>query len=149
MKRKIFLKPPHYFFFCLILSLVLYSMIPQLNLIIFPWNLIGLILIIKGSVFVYLAWALFKKYKTPEDFQKSTRLVKEGLFKYSRNPMYSGGVVFLFGISILLGNIASLISPVLFFLIINYMFVPYEEEKGERDFDQEYLDYKKKVRRWL
>ena len=149
MERKIFLKPPHYFFFCLILSLALYSMIPQLNLIIFPWNLLGIVLVGLGSYIFYLASKLFKKYKTPISFEESTHLITEGVFKYTSNPIYFGGLVFLVGISLLLGNIASFISPVILFLVINYMFIPFEEEKGERDFGQEYLNYKKKVRRWL
>jgi len=149
MERKIFLKPPHYFFFCLVLSVALYSIFPSVNFIRYPWSLAGLLLMVKGLAFVLISWALFKKYKTPEGFQKSTNLVTKGLYRYSRNPMYLGGIIFLTGMSIILGNVISFVSPVLFFLVVNFMFIPYEEEKAEREFDLEYLEYKKRTRRWF
>jgi protein-S-isoprenylcysteine O-methyltransferase Ste14 len=35
------------------------------------------------------------------------------------------------------------------FLVLNYIFIPYEEGDLIKDFGQEYLDYKKKTRTWL
>jgi len=29
------------------------------------------------------------------------------------------------------------------------MFIPFEEEKGEEEFGQEYLKYKRKTKKWL
>lgn len=149
MKRKIFLKPPHYFFFCLILTLASFSIVPQANLIVFPWNLFGIVLILAGFYFVYSSYKLFKKHNTPVSFEKSSHLITEGVFKYTSNPMYFGGFTFLLGASFLIGNIISFVSPVLFFLIINYMFIPYEEEKGEMEFGKDYLKYKKETKKWI
>jgi protein-S-isoprenylcysteine O-methyltransferase Ste14 len=90
-----------------------------------------------------------KKYDTPEKFQKTTYLIKKGAYKYSRNPMYLGSIIFLFGLSFVLGNLISFISPIFFFAIINWMFIPYEEEKMKDEIGTEYLEYMKKVRRWI
>lgn len=149
MKRKIFLKPPHYFFFCLVLAFAFHSILPDLNWIKYPWNLIGLILAALGLYFITSAYLLFKKHKTPVSFEKSTHLITEGVFKYSTNPMYFGGFTFLLGISFLLGNILSFVSPVIFFLVINYMFIPYEEEKGRLEFGKEFKEYKEKTKKWI
>jgi protein-S-isoprenylcysteine O-methyltransferase Ste14 len=149
MKRKIFLKPPHYFFFCLVVALAFYSIAPSMNWIIFPWNLLGILFIATGIYFISSAAALFRKHKTAISFEKSTSLITEGVFKYTSNPMYFGALTFLFGTSFLLGNIISFVSPVIFFLVINYMFIPYEEEKGEMEFGGEYLEYKKKTKKWI
>lgn len=149
MERKIFLKPPHYFFFCLILSAAFYSFFPSFNLIEYPWTLIGLVFFIKGGAWVLIAWKAFRKHKTTRSFEKSSYLVKDSLYRYSRNPMYLGAITILLGISVFSGNLISLVSALLFFLIINFMFIPFEEEKAEREFGLEYLEYKKKVRRWL
>lgn len=92
---------------------------------------------------------LFKKSKTPESFQKSLCVVESGLYKYSRNPMYVGFVFILAGIALLLGNIASFISPLLMIAVLNWMFIPYEEEKMEIECREQYLQYKQRVRRWL
>ena len=149
MTRKIFLKPPHYFVFCIVLSIALYSIFPSANLIKLPWNLLGIILIAAGIYFIYAAAKLFRKHKTPINFEKSTHLITEGVYKYSTNPMYFGAFLFLLGVSLLLGNIISFSSPIIFFLVINYMFIPFEEEKGVEEFGQEYLKYKRKTKKWL
>ena len=120
-----------------------------MNLIIFPMNLFGIPLMLLGFFLIMNAYYLFKKHHTPEKFEKSTCVVKTGLYKRSRNPMYLGGLFFLMGLSILSGNIISFISPILFFIIINWMFIPYEEEKMGKEIGKEYVDYKKKVRRWI
>jgi len=149
MKRKIFLKPPHYFFFCLLLALASYSMLPSMNWIKFPWNLSGIVFIALGTYFVYSAIKLFRKHKTSIYFGKSTYLVTEGVYGYTSNPMYFGDFLILLGASIILGNIVSFISPVIFFLVINYMFIPYEEEKGEAEFGKEYTKYSEKTKKWI
>lgn len=41
--------------------------------------------------------------------------IQDGFYKYSRNPMYLGGLIFHIGLSILTGNIISIINPILFF----------------------------------
>jgi protein-S-isoprenylcysteine O-methyltransferase Ste14 len=41
------------------------------------------------------------------------------------------------------------LSPLCFFVVLDRMIIPYEEEKMERTFGKEYLGYRRKVRRWL
>ena len=62
---------------------------------------------------------------------------------------YVGFVVFLIGCSVLSGSILSVLSPLCFFVVLDRMIIPYEEEKMERTFGKEYLGYRRKVRRWL
>jgi len=124
-------------------------MVPSMNWIKYPWNLIGLVLAAVGLYFIIASYMLFKKHNTPVSFEKSTQLITEGVFKYSTNPMYFGGFTFLLGICFLLGNILSFVSPAVFFLVINYMFIPYEEEKGELEFGKGYTEYKGKTKKWI
>jgi protein-S-isoprenylcysteine O-methyltransferase Ste14 len=63
--------------------------------------------------------------------------------------MYFGFVAFLLGLSMLSGNLLAFLSPVFMFCVLNWMFIPYEEEKMENTFKREFLEYKQKVRRWL
>ena len=141
--------PPNYFYLGIFLSIVFYFIFPSWNLIVFPYNLIGSVLIVFGFFLIIYSWALFQKHGTPEDFSKSTALVTENLYSFSRNPMYLGAVIVLIGLSILLGNVLSFIIPVLFFIIIDRMFIPFEEEKNTKTFGKKFLDYKKRTRRWL
>lgn len=149
-RKKIISIPPVYFFFCIALSTICYFILPDLNGIYFPYNLImGIPLIFLGTCFILSSHFLLEKYNTPEKFQRSTCVVKNGVYKYSRNPMYLGFVIFLIGLSFSLCNLLSFISPIIFFSIINWMFIPFEEEKMKKELKQEYLYYKNKVRRWI
>jgi len=76
-------------------------------------------------------------------------MVAEGTYKFTRNPMYLGVTIALLGAAIFFGNALSFLSPLIFFLIMNYYFVPREEKLMENIFGKKYLEYKKQVRRWL
>jgi len=55
----------------------------------------------------------------------------------------------LLGETILLGSLFSFIFPVVFVILMNMIFIPMEEKNLEIVFGEKYLDYKKKVRRWI
>ncbi len=141
--------PPNYFYACLILSIIIRVIFPGCKFISFPYNLIGLVLIALGVYLVINPWYLFKKHGTPENFDKSTVLVLEGIYNYSRNPMYLGGVFILGGMAISLNNWLCFICALLFYLFMHFMFIPYEEDKMQRTFGEDYDEYKKSVRRWV
>ena len=147
--KKVISIPPTYLYINLLLSVALFFIFPSLTLIRSPYNFFGLVILLAGIILNRQSWLLFKKNKTPFEFKKSTHFIKEGLYKYSRNPMYLGMVLLLLGVAVCLGNLASFISPILFFIIIDRMFIPYEEEKMKGTFGEEYLDYKRRVRRWI
>jgi len=141
--------PINFLFAGIILIILLFFIFPNFNLIKFPYNLIGIIFLIMGVWLILLVWKMFKKNSTPESFEKSRVLVTTGPFKFSRNPMYIGKILFLIGLCILLGNVLSFISPLLFFIIMDRFFIPFEEHKTEKDLGKKYLSYKRKVRRWI
>jgi len=147
--KKIVSVPPNYFYLCAILSIVLRIVFPEFKIIPSPYNMTGLMLIVPGFYLIIDSWYLFKKHNTPESFEPTTSLVKDGIYKYSRNPMYLGGVAFLIGLSVSLNNLLSFISPFVFSLFMNYMFIPYEEQELTKTFGDNYHDYMKKVRRWI
>lgn len=81
--------------------------------------------------------------------KKNSVLVTTGVFHYSRNPMYLGIVILLLGVAFLTGPILAFVAVVGFFLFVNFISIPYEEDKMERQFGEEYLAYKRRVRRWI
>ncbi|MBA7511575.1 hypothetical protein ES705_03571 [subsurface metagenome] len=141
--------PPLYLLLSVLLIISFYFIFPGLNIVPRPYNLGGIILMFLGFIIVGKAKDLFKKFVTPTSFEKSTFLIAEGIFNYSRNPMYLGMVLFLTGFSICFGNIISLVIPFIFLSIMAYVFIPYEEKKMKITFGNDYLDYKRKVRRWF
>ncbi len=115
-------------------------------------DVFGSTLIIFGIIIFFSAMMLFKKYKTtitPLNPSNATKLVIDGIYKFSRNPMYLGLLLILSGISIILNPIGGLFLIPLFILYINlFQIIP--EEKAMVDlFKDEFLKYKKNVRRWI
>lgn len=82
-------------------------------------------------------------------FKKPKKLATNGLFKYSRNPIYLGFLIALISIFVLLGNLISLIGVIIFFISANSWYIPFEEKQLEREFGKKYNDYKSKIRRWI
>lgn len=147
--NKVISIPPTYFYVCFLINIAT-LFIPNLKkIIIFPINLFGILIIILGTYLIMSPYYLFKKHSTPEKFEESSSVVKDGLYKYSRNPMYLGMALFLLGLSVLIGNLVGFVTPIFLFAILNFMFIPYEEERMERERGEKYLDYKNKIRRWL
>ncbi len=145
----IFKMPPIIALFLIIISLILHFIFP-INLISFPLNLIGIIFIILGIVLMALSFRLFFKKSTPiKPYEKPTALIKEGIYNLSRNPIYLGMVTILLGIATLSGKLMLFLAPLAHFIILHSIFIPREEKVLEKIFGKEYLDYKRKVRKWV
>ena len=103
------------------------------------------------SIFV-AAVSSFKKQKTtvnPISIEKASSLVINGIFKYSRNPMYLGMSFILLGLVFKFNLIGGLLFTSMFMLFITIFQIKPEEAAMEKLFDQEWKDYTKNVRRWL
>ena len=116
-------------------------------------NTLSLLFLIIGFVIIFSATKEFRKSETtvnPMKPETSTCLVTLGIFKYSRNPMYLGLTSILlascFYFSSFLGVI--LYVPLFIFYITVFQIIP-EEEAMKNLFNDEYLDYCSKVRRWI
>ena len=77
------------------------------------------------------------------------KLVTRGPFRFTRNPMYLGLISMTLGIALYAGTLPYFAVPVLVFLLCNFVFIPFEEAKMQRQFDDLYTDYRARVRRWL
>ena len=112
----------------------------------------GSFMIISGLIIIFSAVILFKKYKTtitPLKPSKATKLIVSGVYKFSRNPMYLGLLLVLFGISTILNPIGGLLFILLFILYLNYFQIIPEENAMIQLFKGEFLKYKRNVRRWV
>lgn len=141
--------PPVILFISIIASALFYFFLSDLNYIIFPYNLLGLLISIVGFFIMGKARELFSKHKTTLYFEKSSSIVEEGIFSKTRNPMYIGMFLLLLGIAVFTQNIVSLVMPVVFILIIRFYFVPFEERLMFESFGRQYLEYKERTPRWF
>lgn len=148
--KKIWIKPPHIALLLLILSWAAKRFLPKFNAVNQPYNNIGIFVFFLGLLLLFWSFYMFKKNKTPiVPGQKPTFVVAEGPYKFTRNPMYLGVTIALLGAAIYFGNILSFLSPLIFFLVMNFYFMPFEEKLMENLFGNKYLNYKKSVRRWI
>lgn len=107
-------------------------------------------MIVAGMVLAAWARVLFKRKGIPvRPGEDMTELETSGPYGFTRNPMYLGMTSILLGESFLLGSLAAFAGPLAFWAVINFMFIPFEEGRLEDTFGQEYLEYKRRVRRWV
>ena len=133
-----------------LLGLAGYWFVPGLNVISWPWNLIAAApFAIAGGWFFLDSCIRMKKYGTTLTYERSEKCVTDGSFAISRNPMLISYILLFAAFAVVLGNLIAMITPVIFFILCEKLFIPYEEDKMEREFGEEYLRYKKKVRRWF
>jgi protein-S-isoprenylcysteine O-methyltransferase Ste14 len=102
--------------------------------------------------FAIAIWAAvtFRRHKTPVNpLGKVATIVIAGPFCYSRNPMYVSLLLSYIGgiLAFRLVWSAILLLPV--FLLLQYGVIVPEERHLEAVFGQQYMDYKRRVRRWL
>jgi protein-S-isoprenylcysteine O-methyltransferase Ste14 len=93
--------------------------------------------------------AMTQAHTSPDPHTPTSALVRQGLYRYSRNPIYLGFVLLMIGLPLIFGFYwGAILSPVLVDAY-NRLIIEREEAYLERKFGQEYLEYKSKVRRWL
>lgn len=147
-KRKIV--PPVYLLLTLLSMTALHWLLPIARVIQPPFTylgipIVGLALVIGGEAFFG-----FIKAGTPViPFERSTVLVTSGSFRFTRNPMYLGMVLILLGVAVLFGTVGPLLPIPLFIWVIQSRFIVGEENFLEELFGEQFLAYKRKVRRWL
>lgn len=142
--------PDGYFIILLGMIVLFHFIFPIKKLYSYPYNLTGLLLIIAGIIIVFAANSILLKKKTSiMPFEIPSVLITSGPFKLGRNPIYLGMALILFGVAAVPGSLSSFLFPIIFIIIINKSFIPIEENNLEKLFGERYLDYKKKVRRWI
>ena len=112
----------------------------------------GSFMIISGLIVILSAITTFKKYHTtitPLNPANATKLITDGIYKFSRNPMYLGLLLVLLGISIIFNLIGGFFLIPLFILYLNLFQIIPEENALVDLFKEEFLEYKKNVRRWI
>ena len=144
--------PPLFFFACLGIGLSLEYFFP-INIVsisLFPLAIVSGTFILVSIYFALGGFIVLIGNKTPFDTAKSTiKIVQEGPYRFSRNPLYLSLLLLLFGISILIVSFWLLCTlPVLYILFL-FKAVKPEEDYLSKKFGEEYLAYSSKVRRWI
>jgi len=111
---------------------------------------VGSLLLIVG--FLLRVWATFYFYQKRMkviSLSPQQTLITSGPYRFSRNPLYLGGNVFVFlGAASLLGSPAAVFVTIIHLPFVD-LFIRREERQLEREFGEQWLQYRKRVRRWI
>ena len=81
--------------------------------------------------------------------QAASSLVKTGIYRYTRNPMYLGLLFLVVAWAVLLSSPFALLGPVAFVSYMGRFQIVPEERALSALFGAEYAAYQSRVRRWL
>jgi protein-S-isoprenylcysteine O-methyltransferase Ste14 len=110
----------------------------------------GLLIIALGIALMTWAVRTFNAAGTNVDVrQPSTKVVSDGPYRYSRNPIYVAMALIVLGAAIWLNSLWILFSLVIILPVIETGVIRREEGYLERKFGKQYSDYKESVRRWI
>jgi protein-S-isoprenylcysteine O-methyltransferase Ste14 len=144
------LLPPAYFFAAIVLAALAGFLFPVPVLIPSSMRLVGILPIIVGIALNLAADRQFKRHGTTvKPFQRSSALITDGVFRWSRNPMYLGMVLIVAGVAALEGTVISWMAVVALALILDRAFIRHEESMLEETFGTEFREYRERTRRWL
>ena len=111
---------------------------------------LGSFAIVIGLILLVHAGGMFKAAETDLiPFQNVTALVTTGVYRVTRNPMYLGMALVLFGTSLTVGAFSGVFVAPVFMVIIELRFIRPEEEMLRGIFGEEFEAYCKLVRRWI
>jgi protein-S-isoprenylcysteine O-methyltransferase Ste14 len=128
------------------------SVSPSLNIPVFIREITTLFLVFLSGVLALPSFAALLRAKTTFNSIKpkaTSSLVTDGIYRFTRNPMYLSVLLILIAWGIFLSSPLTLAGPVVFVLYINRFQITPEERALEKMFGTSYTEYKSRVRRWL
>ena len=140
--------PTTYLLVAIILCVAFHFVFPIRFLIPSKWNLIGLIPLLVG-IWINLAAdkSLNFAETTVKPSEESNALVQDGVFRFSRNPMYLGFVSILVGTSLLLKSLSPYFVVIIFAGVIDQVFIKAEEQMLKETFGEVWSKYQSRVRK--
>jgi protein-S-isoprenylcysteine O-methyltransferase Ste14 len=149
---KLKIPPVVVFLICIGLMWAIHQFIPNQGVLFEAGKFIGIGLMILGGSIGVLAIIEFARRSTtvnPHKPENSKELVTTGVYQYSRNPMYLGLLIALLSPVFYWGNAVTLLVLPLFAWYINKFQIKPEEDIMQQKFGDEFLKYKKEIRRWI
>jgi protein-S-isoprenylcysteine O-methyltransferase Ste14 len=145
--------PPIIFVAAIAVSMVLHVLYPL------PWvgQPLSAILFVLGwlliAAFVALnVWAIRAMRRagtTVRPDRATDHLVADGPFAFSRNPLYLAGTVLVLGLGLVSGIVWFLPLAILAAFMVQKLAIEREERHLQARFGESYLEYARRVRRWI
>ncbi|HEX6653414.1 MAG TPA: isoprenylcysteine carboxylmethyltransferase family protein [Thermoleophilaceae bacterium] len=142
--------PPLIFLAGLIVGFALEALLPGVDLPgLVEWA-VGALLVLAGLGLLLTFNASFSRKGTAvEPWKPTTAIVTTGPYRFTRNPAYLGMALTYVGIAVLNSAVWVLLPLPVVLAVIDRGVIAREERYLERRFGEEYLAYKRTVRRWI
>ena len=130
----------------------LHRFLPLSVLVGAPWNYLALVPIVISRMLSVAAGRRFREARTtfdPVRPELTTHLVTDGVYRFSRNPMYLGLVLMLIAWALWLGTASPWVVPPLFAIWMTISQIAPEERALETVFGETYVVYRRSVSRWI
>ena len=142
--------PPLIYGFAFLVGAVIRSAVPIRSFTSWGFSFLGVGLIVLGGALALWALAQFRKAGTSVDPAKPVRnLVRDGPYRWSRNPLYLALTLVSVGVSMRINWFWTLVMLVPVLWIMSWGVIAREERYLEDRFDDTYRAYKRRVRRWI
>ena len=115
-------------------------------------GVLSILFVIIGLACALPSFRLFSRHKTtisPFTPSETAVLLTEGMYRYSRNPMYLGLLLLIISATIWFGSWLGILMSLIFIFLMNSLQIIPEEDALLEIFGEEYNEYKNKVRRWI
>lgn len=135
-----------------VLGLGLSTAFPTLRFHLPFHELWAFVLVGLGFAIAFSATRAFSKAETtidPTRPERASALVTEGVFAWTRNPMYLGLATVLGGLMLAMGNYASLLAVPGLVLFLDRLQIQPEERILRTKLGEPYARYLETVRRWV
>jgi len=137
----------------LITMVIIAKSLPQFSFLLPNKLLIAIVVAITGISIAAAGVVAFRKLQTTVNPTKpgtASTLAVDGIYKWSRNPMYLGILLFLIACGIYAANlIALVVMPFVFLVYMTVYQIKPEEDALTLIFGEDFVQYKARVRRWL
>ena len=111
---------------------------------------IGFIIYITGSLLILVARVQLGRFGTAElSTEQDHQLFTEGVYKYIRNPMYSGGLIATIGFCLVFRCIITLIIVFTYTFLVYRMRLIEEERILLEKFGKQFEEYKRKTKKLI
>ena len=149
-----YLKIPPVVVFLIALSFIfgIYYLLPGLSFFSPYRQVFSSVFLVMGILLGVLGILAFRSKHTtldPMHPEKVNQLVTNGIYRYTRNPMYLGMAMILVAGLIRLGNPVGILGLLFFVSYITKFQIKPEEEALRRLIREDYLAYCRQVRRWI
>ncbi len=148
--KKPFAAPPTIFGVAFLVGLAIDTIDPRPQLPMWLQLLAGAAAVASGVLLIRSSMQSIDGVGTTYDpYAPSTALVTSGIYRHTRNPGYLGLAVIQVGLALVFDSPWIAVTTVAAIVITSLFVIKLEEDKLNRTFGQEYLDYLSRVRRWI